>query len=155
MPGFFLPKIVFIFHCNTITNFESVFFTKIMKGRWFIKCLERTKLRSLFCLHLGSEHLSEKKCLRLQFCCGRSPSIRKNNKFWTNCEPHFLNIWGRCNCPKYIRKDVNLSRCRELKGKCLYSFIFMYINIFLFRVKSLKLAYDYDFEFQKIFCLAW
>ena len=70
--------------------------------------------------------------------------------FWTNCEPHFLNIWGRCNCPKYIRKDVNLSRWRELKGKCLYSFIFMY---FYFASKALNLYMIMTSNFRKSFAL--
>ena len=54
----------FIFNCNNLTSFESVFYMKTVKNRLFKKYLKRRKSRALFCLSHGWFYISANKYLK-------------------------------------------------------------------------------------------
>ena len=95
MPLFFLIKShLFIFYCNNLKSFESIFRMKTVKSRFFKKYLKRRKSRARFCFSLGWLHISKKKIVENCNSVGAGAhKVGKVGSFWPNFDPNFTDIW--------------------------------------------------------------
>ena len=56
----FSNNMLFIFYCNNLASFESVFYMKTVQSRLFKNYLKRRKSRARICLSLGWLNIGEK-----------------------------------------------------------------------------------------------
>ena len=116
MPLFFLIKShLFIFYCNNLKSFESIFRMKTVKSRFFKKYLKRRKSRARFCFSLGWLHISKKKLFKTAILLVQELIKQEKQVVFGPTLTLILLIFGeRTNGKLYILRKVGLSKFKEI-----------------------------------------
>ena len=117
VPTFFLIKShFFLFYCNNLKSFESIFRMKTVKSRFFKKYLKRRKSRAQFCFSLGWLHISKKKkLLKTAILLVQELIKQEKQVVFGPTLTLILPIFGECTNGKlYILRKVGLSKFKEI-----------------------------------------
>ena len=112
----FSNNVLYIFYCNNLTSFESVFCMKTVKSTLFKKYLKRRKLRARFCLSLGWLNISEQKLLKTTMLSVQELIKQEKQLVFAPTLTLIFLIFGKCEIGKLhiFKKFGHLRRYKNV-----------------------------------------